>query len=234
MRRKKVLGGGTELMNFSTWQTWYRKILDDFGFSQAQDELGARILAELLMSKNLVSIKELERLIEGKDVYVFGAGDSLVLGIDNLKKNGKDLFVSADSATSPLVAKKIFPEIIVTDLDGDIKDLLLANERGSIVIIHAHGDNLANLKKYVPKFKGRVIGTTQAKPFNHIYNFGGFTDGDRAVFLAQEFKAKRILLVGFDFDRVGKLSSKKNKLLKLKKLKWAEKLIGEVKEVEFI
>ena len=40
-----------------------------------------------------------------------------------------------------------------------------------------------------------------------VYNFGGFTDGDRAVFLAEELGAKKIFLIGFDFGEiVGKWS----------------------------
>ena len=45
-----------------------------------------------------------------------------------------------------------------------------------------------------------VIGTTQIEPISDVYNFGGFTDGDRAVFLAEHFGAKEIELVGFDFE----------------------------------
>jgi hypothetical protein len=58
-----------------------------------------------------------------------------------------------------------------------------------------------------------------------LVNFGGFTDGDRAVFLADHFKAKNIYLVGFDFE--GKDSAfKKLDKVKLKKLDWAHVLIA--------
>jgi uncharacterized Rossmann fold enzyme len=213
-------------MDYNTWLPWYNKILNDFNYSKAKDEYGARILARLLKSEQRMSIKQLGELIRDKNVYVFGAGYNLELSIDKINKCKNDVFISADTATSLLIEKNIIPEIITTDLDSNIKDLLYANKKGSIVIIHAHGDNIEILKKWVPKFDGKVIGTTQAKPFNNIYNFGGFTDGDRAVFIAEHFKAGKILLVGFDFKKVGKTSNKKSKELKLKKLKWAEKLIN--------
>ncbi|MDI6708782.1 MAG: DUF115 domain-containing protein [Candidatus Thermoplasmatota archaeon] len=212
-------------MNYSAWLPWYNKILNDFGYSKAKDEFAARVLAKLLSPKLKVTIKELEKLIRDKNVYVFGAANSLKLGINKTHRSEKDVFISADSATSLLINDNKIPDIIVTDLDGNIKDLLRANEKGSIAIIHAHGDNIEILKKYVGKFKGKVIGTTQASPFDGIYNFGGFTDGDRAVFLAEHFKAKKIFLVGFDFKKVGELCKGKKRRLKLKKLKWAEKLI---------
>ena len=65
------------------------------------------------------------------------------------------------------------------------------------MVVHAHGDNTEKLH-LVKSFKN-CVGTTQAKPFENIHNFGGFTDGDRCVFLADYFKAKKIILFGMDF-----------------------------------
>ena len=79
----------------------------------------------------------------------------------------------------------------------------------------------------VKKIKN-CIGTTQTEPFNKIQNFGGFTDGDRGVFLASHFKAKRIILFGMDFGRrIGKFSNtkKSDRDTKLKKLKIGKDLL---------
>ncbi len=117
----------------------------------------------------------------------------------------------------------IVPDVICTDLDGnseaDIEKEILACEKGSIVLIHAHGDNIDKLERYVPRFK-RFIATTQARPFGKVYNFGGFRDGDRCFFVARECGARKIRLVGFDFE-----DSDVNPIKK-KKLKWAKKLMG--------
>ena len=74
-----------------------------------------------------------------------------------------------------------------------------------------------------------------------MYNFGGFTDGDRAVFLAVHFNAKKIFLIGFDFNNtIGEYSfvEKKDKKNKIKKLKWCKHLldflINENNEIEFL
>ena len=101
----------------------------------------------------------------------------------------------------------------------DLVKEIFACSRGSIVLIHAHGDNRDKLEKYVPRFR-RFIATTQARPFDRVYNFGGFSDGDRCVFVAKEFEAERIRLAGFDFD------DPLVNPIKKKKLNWAKELIG--------
>ena len=98
-------------------------------------------------------------------------------------------------------------------------DILAANERGSAVVVHAHGDNMAALKEYVPWLR-RVLGTTQAEPIEGIYNFGGFSDGDRCVFLARRFGAAKIKIIGFDYDDPNVTP------VKMMKLKWARRLVA--------
>ena len=89
---------------------------------------------------------------------------------------------------------------------------------GSIIVVHAHGDNIDSIVKKVPRLK-RVIGTTQSRPLNNVYNFGGFTDGDRCVFLAKHLGAAEIKLVGFDYEDQSVTPRKR------KKLSWAKRLI---------
>jgi len=96
-----------------------------------------------------------------------------------------------------------------------------ANDLGAIMVVHAHGDNIDALGEELPRLK-RVIGTTQSKPLPNVHNFGGFSDGDRSVFLANEMGAKTITLIGFDFK------DKNVTPLKKKKLIWAEKLIDTI------
>jgi len=79
----------------------------------------------------------------------------------------------------------------------------------------------------VKKMKN-CVGTTQTNPFNKIQNFGGFTDGDRGVFLASHFGAKKIILFGMDFgNQIGKFSNTKRseRKIKLKKLKIGKDLL---------
>jgi len=218
-------------MNYSDWESIYKKILKDFNFSQEKDIESAKVLDEFLQIRDKINISSLAKFIEGKEVVVFGSGPSLE---DMICKN-VDLYVdkiliSADGATSALKENCIFPDIITTDLDGRISDQIEANNNGSMLVFHAHGDNIDNIKNNFYRFKEKIIGTTQTDPtqFKNLFNFGGFTDGDRAVFLANHFNAKKIYLIGFDFDgSIGKYSfaDKKDKEQKIRKLEWAKKLI---------
>jgi uncharacterized Rossmann fold enzyme len=209
-------------MDFEVWESYYKQILSDFGFDRKEDERSASILSKILVGKKLSSQEELKGLIQEKEVIVVGGGKNLEKELH--KDFSKYVVIAADGTTSSLLAKGIVPNIIVTDLDGNIDDQISANKMGTIVAIHAHGDNIEQVKKWTPKFMEKILGTVQCRPFNALHNFGGFTDGDRAVFLAHHFGAKSIRLLGFDFINVGeKLNC--DKKTKLRKLGWAKKLI---------
>lgn len=221
--------GVDDIMEYNKWKDYYNQILLDFGFSREKDEKSAKLLSKMIEKKNVVKIQELKKIISNKYVYVFGAGASLK---NNIKKTKDTVFFSAGSTTSQLMEKDVVPDIVVTDLDGTVDDQVAANKKGGIAVVHAHGDNMQSIKKYLPMFDGKIIGTTPSKPFGNLYNFGGFTDGDRAVFLADHFGAKKIFLAGFDFENVGKYSLSKK--IKMKKLKWAKKLIEKIDRVYFV
>ncbi len=221
--------GVDETMEYNEWKIYYSQILLDFGYSRNKDKSSAKLLSVMLKKKKLVKISELRKMISNKNVCVFGAGDS---SQSNIKKTKDTVFISAGSATSQLMEKDIIPDIVVTDLDGIVEDQITANREGAIVVVHAHGDNMQSIKKYVPMFDEKIIGTTSSKPFGNIYNFGGFTDGDRAVFLADYFGAKKIFLTGFNFESVKNYSISRE--IKMKKLGWAKKLIEKIDRVYFV
>ena len=203
-------------MQFATWEPIYLAILDDFGFSMSGDEDAAKLLSELLSGlENCLSTADAR--VRGRRVVVFGNAPSLDRELDDLQvKDG--VFLAADGATAVLLRRGILPDIIVTDLDGSFPDILKANREGSITVVHAHGDNLDALSRYVPLLEG-VIGTAQCRPPEGLYNFGGFTDGDRCVFLAKELGAASIKLVGFDYEDDSVTPRKRRKLA------WAKRLI---------
>ena len=218
-------------MKYEVWEQYYNQILADFGYSRAEDERAAGILAELTKNKELVKLSELETLISGSKVYVFGDGPWEIVSIEGLDIEDA-ILITADGATSKLLALDRVPDIIITDLDGKIEDQIYANEQGALVIIHAHGDNISALKKWAPRFNNRILATTQSKPLANVHDFGGFTDGDRAVFLADHFGASKIYLIGFDFENAAEVpnegynKTKYDKKTKLRKLTWANLLIG--------
>ncbi|MBM4240419.1 MAG: DUF115 domain-containing protein [Euryarchaeota archaeon] len=221
-------------MNLDIWMSWYELILEEFGFSRVDDERSAEILSKILKEKNGLSPHDINIK---KDVIVFGAGPSLKKNISEIKelkldKMDKFTIIAADGATSALLEEDIIPDIIVTDLDGKMDDITKANKKGSFLVVHAHGDNIDKIKRYVPMLS-RVLGTTQSTPPDNVYNFGGFTDGDRGVFLAIAFGARFIILAGMDFgDRITRYSRPdleelegKADEIKYLKLEFAKKLI---------
>ncbi len=201
----------------SGWKKRYSEILKEFRYSEKKDKESAILLNSILRKSDT---KKITDLIKGKTVFVIGSGPSLSLAIPKLKKYKKIVKIAADSSIKPLVENGIIPDIVVTDLDGDENTLKKIGRTNSIFVVHAHGDNIKKME-FVKEIKN-CTGTTQSTPFDKIQNFGGFTDGDRGVFLANHFKANKIILLGMDFGkRIGRFSETKktDREIKLKKLK---------------
>jgi hypothetical protein len=203
-------------MQFAAWEPIYHQLLEDFGFSSARDEEGALLLAGLLQGR-IDCLAMAERRVRGRDAVIYGNAPSLDLELDVLPE--KDAArIAADGAAEVLLRRGIVPDILVSDLDGPFPAIQEACQKGAIIVVHAHGDNLDALCRYVPQLEN-VIGTCQCRPPEGLYNFGGFTDGDRSVFLASELGACSIELVGFDFEDQSVTPRKR------KKLAWAERMI---------
>jgi len=170
----------------------------------------------LLASKINCSFKEMNsrkifQKIYRKNVFIFGASPTLEDDVKELKEilAGKHnvSVISANGATEALINSGMYPDIVVTDLDGSFKAIFKAALNGAVVVLHAHGDNILALRKYLDKLLPYSTFTTQLEPEGCLENFGGFTDGDRAVFLALKYGASRIFLVAMDFGEiVGKYS----------------------------
>jgi hypothetical protein len=217
-------------VSLKDWWPWYNKIINTFGYDRSKDQLAADVLSGLI-SGRAVDPQQLKVLLSGRSVLVFGAGPSLEDDLQQVAKENllkKCAIVSANGATTALLkVAGVVPSIVVTDLDGDIDDLLRADGFGSVMVIHGHGDNINRLREYVPKFKN-VVGTTQVKPRPNVYNFGGFTDGDRAVFLTVAMEAKLVALAGMDLGQVvGGYSKKQVRSVEVKisKLKICKELL---------
>ena len=191
-------------MLYKNWITYYKKIAQDLDLPFKQEKIAAEKFNNILREKklNLVHEKKLKYLLKDKEIVVFGSGPSLEKTI--IEYNGfikEKIKISADGATTALLENNIHPDITVTDLDGKISDLVKANQTGCVTLIHAHGDNRNKIIDSTLKFKGEIMGTIQIDPskYKNLHNYGGFTDGDRAIFLSEHFNAKKIYLTGFDF-----------------------------------
>lgn len=211
-------------MMISGWNKRYAQIQRKFHYNKKQD-LEAAIILDWIIKKP-VSQKKIKNIVNDRLVFVIGAGPSLLSAVPVLKKYKNVVKIVADSAVKVLAKNKIKPDIIVTDLDGDEKSLFHFGKDNVILVVHAHGDNISKLPM-AQNFKN-CIGTTQTSPVKKIQNFGGFTDGDRAVFLANYFGAKKIILIGMDFGKqIGKTSNTKfsERKIKIQKLHVGKELL---------
>jgi uncharacterized Rossmann fold enzyme len=202
-------------MNFTDWEPMYEAILADFGFGRAADEA--------IRDRAAAFAKpfDLDRLdCAGATVAVAGAGPSLESTGDLELARGADLVFAASTATDRLVAEGVTVDAMVTDLDKNPETGRERTERGVVVVAHAHGDNGDLVDEWLPRYDtANTLVTTQAAPVDAVANYGGFTDGDRAVFLADHCGADRLVFPGWDFDDPDVDG------MKARKLDWAERLL---------
>ena len=199
------------MITLKLWLEKYAEIAKFMGYEIARDRKATRIFADILKAKRIEPpLRELRELLSGTPAMIFGAGPSLDDNLDSLLRvypnfTEKFTVITADGATQAFVERGRIPRVIVTDLDGDMKSILRSAERGSILVIHAHGDNMERIAlcmKEIISATKLIVGTTQVEPVPPLQNFGGFTDGDRAVFMASNYGAAPIILVGMDFGNV--------------------------------
>jgi uncharacterized Rossmann fold enzyme len=191
----------------------------DLGYDEAMDhEAGVRL--SMLMGRCGTVDPEGLRVILGGKATVVAKGPSLRRHLDELE--GWRPLVSAGSATATLAQNGILPDVVVSDLDGDIYAEIEANEAGAMCFLHAHGDNL-DLLGNVARYARGIVPTMQSGVVDGVWNFGGLTDGDRAVELTRHFGAREIRLVGFDLDWLESDSA-----IRRKKIDWAKRIIFDM------
>lgn len=219
-------------MRYVEWEPTYFEIIEDFGYSLAEDEKAAKTLSQLLRQPQRLENPEqwLTSMISGNNALIIGpciSADEIEGELRRKDGNDRQVVATVGEGTKNILKADIVPEIVVTDLDGFPDHDLQSSRKGSVAIIHAHGDNISSLETWTPKFKARVIPTCQCAPINEVYNWGGFTDGDRAFCIFKHFGAEKISLLGFDFRKLCGSKSVDN-AIKKKKLQWAEKIIEQL------
>lgn len=202
-------------MDWDEWRPIYEEIVADFGFERKADEAARDELAMMLRGRADPTAR-LRSTFSGRTTTIVGAGRPIE------PRGLAPPIVVADKAVTTFAAAGGKPDMVVTDLDGDPPLLVDLSARGIPLAVHAHGDNREALARWVPHLRGPVLGTTQVEPRDGLVNAGGFTDGDRACFLAERFGAREIRLVGFDFERA---ASER----KLRKLAWARRLVARLR-----
>ena len=203
-------------MEFETWEPVYESILDDFGFGRAADERARDRMVSLLGGGSTLAPADFE--YTGQTVAIAGAGPNLEREAD--RAAAADVVIAASIAADRLADAGVAVDCMVTDLDKNPDTVARLTAAGTPVAVHAHGDNGPALERYVPAAEpSAVLPTTQAAPTGTVYNLGGFTDGDRAAFLADHFGAAELRFAGWDFD------DDSVDPMKRRKLRWAERLL---------
>ena len=203
-------------MEFQTWEPVYEELLAAFGYPRRGDERARDRLGELIAETETYSPADLA--LAGKTVAIAGAGPSLEREAD--RAADADAVLAASTAVDRLHEEGVTVDAMVTDLDKNPETGRELTESGTPVFVHAHGDNVPAVEARVPAYDtAYVVPTTQAAPTDRVHNFGGFTDGDRAAFTADQFGAAELQFVGWDFDDP-EVSPEKGE-----KLRWAERLL---------
>ncbi len=207
------------------WEVLYDRILTSLGLERDRDYHSCRLL-DLFLSTRIDVVFEARRLLSdligGRRVVVIGDSPGL-----ECPRFGDAVLIAADASYERCLEEGVVPDVVATDLDGVSEGSLRTGN--SLFVVHAHGDNVELLVRLLPTIRGPFIGTAQYKCSSRVELPGGFTDGDRAVFLAFRYGAERVYLHGFDFSSVSRLVKpsgiRVNASAKLAKLAWARLLL---------
>ena len=204
-------------MNFETFEPVYEAILADFGFDRAADERARDVAADIATPFPLGRLDDWR----GRTVAIAGAAPRLA--------DDADVVVAASTAADALRDRGVTVDCMVTDLDKNPETAAELTREGVPVAAHAHGDNIPAVREWLPRFADdATLATTQAAPVGPVRNLGGFTDGDRAAFLADHVGAGRLVFPGWDFDDPDVDAMKARKLdWAARLLRWLERRRGE-------
>lgn len=210
-----------------------------FGWSEADDIDSALQLRDALHDHELWnslhrenSLGEVkEALLKASRVVVIGAA---VSAEDLLSYDDKTVFVAADGAVGALPN---YSQLIcvVSDLDG-ANHLDDAAAHGQTILVHAHGDNMNHWQDRIVQWSrlesppSLILSHQVNQIIPEMHNFGGFTDGDRALcfILSIGVANHKIELVGFNLERVGQWSGVTNAEKKMQKLEWMGRIVSEL------
>ncbi len=200
-------------MEFDEWEPMYERILRDFGYERGADVRARDVL------DGYVEPFDLKRLPgDGGTVAIAGGSETLESELGTVVD--ADAVFAASTAADVLIDAGLDVDLLVTDLDKTPETAITLTRAGVPVAVHAHGDNIPAIRRHLPEFdQDQVLGTTQAQPTSAVINVGGFTDGDRAAFLADHLGAEELVFPGWDFDDESVDAEKRRKLA------WAERLL---------
>ena len=201
-------------MRFEEWEPVYESILADFGYPRSADETARDLLAANTRAFDWSMLDH----VAGASVAIAGGAVTLADELDVVRS--AEVVFAASNAVETIHDAGLGMDLMTTDLDKVPDTAVELSNQGTPVAVHAHGDNIPELERWLPEFDLEfVLPTTQAEPVGPVENVGGFTDGDRAAFLADHLGAATLRFPGWDFDDPTVGPEKR------RKLRWAERLL---------
>ena len=218
------------------------KVRDYFGWDYQDDFLSATSISQTFSSSapfkivnwsvknrqaNLDALKE--KLLAASKVVIVGAS---VKKIDFVNFDFENSIVIAADGSVGGVVGLVNLACVVTDFDGNPHLDKVAKE-GVTFVAHAHGDNRNRWRESLDKWScletppDLILTHQVTESIDGMHNFGGFTDGDRAVCLAINLGVpiKKISLLGFSTTEIGEWSGQTNPERKMEKLDWMLKIL---------
>ncbi len=168
-------------------------------------------------------------LSDAERVTVLGAAATEEEAFRAAQQEG--VIIAADGSVGALKMRNRLA-CVVSDFDGGVH-LHSAAEEGVPIVAHGHGDNVQRSALALSEWSqfdtppSLILTHQTPTPCHGAHNFGGFTDGDRAVCfaLAMGVNPQNIDLVGFSLNTVGKWSATTVPEQKLKKLTWMYRIL---------
>lgn len=183
-------------MHWDEWKPFYEEAMN---WLNLDPEIG-EYASDKAVGKGSTTLGKLGALDWDK-TWVFGSANRVLKDI-NAYDDG--LVVSTTHALPYLLESGINPDVVYTDLSCHLKYVFQAEAQGAVIVANVDWENMEHFNNVIQEFDLPLI-TTQGSPREGVHNFGGFTEEDRACFLAEHFGAKEIILAGFDFENAPQL-----------------------------
>jgi len=150
--------------------------------------------------------------------------------------------IVADGAIGALLElnEDLLENVICLVSDGDGLPYITNKKIGDMkILLHTHGHAKINLKHVLgiwnkwSKIPKIIISHQTFKSKKPAVNFGGFSDGDRAVCMLHScgITKNNIRLIGFNTKNIGKWTGLSNTEIKRQKLEWMEKILEDLGHV---
>lgn len=220
------------------------EVRDAFGWGLEEDLLAAEALVqrtyELVAAVPSWSQEGRLASLDALRATLFAAERVTVLGAAATEEEARrvaqqeGVIIAADGSVGALRVRNRLA-CVVSDFDGGVH-LHSAAKEGVPIVAHSHGDNVQRFTRALSEWSqfdtppSLILTHQTPAQCQGAHNFGGFTDGDRAVCfaLAMGVNLMNIDLVGFSLNTVGMWSATTVPEQKLKKLAWMYRILEMV------